>query len=356
MSSSSSGSLSFTPEDICNLLDLSMAYHTTDIQPTARQLPVCIWGPPGIGKTELVQSYARERQIRIILVHPAQFEEMGDLLGMPYSQDGKTFWAQPAWVPTEPGPGILLLDDLNRADARILNGLMSLLQTGQLASWSLPPSWWIVATANPEELSFAVTPLDDAIAGRMQHIQLRYDRSSWFAWAASRKLDIRGLGFLHHYPDLLPEIVSPRQAAQFLELMALIPSSNHGQLRLLATSMLPPDWAERLMTWMTLNQPDWLKPERFLDLEDPKTPLHALQEKLTPESALACKLELLNGIRPFIGESLSRSDRKMQNVISLLADSQINGNLILAFLHHFPASSPIHQAVLDAPQLREKIL
>ena len=135
-----------------------MAFHMQGTNAISRQLPVCIWGSPGIGKTELVQSFARERSIPLTVVHPAQFEEMGDLLGMPFSQEGKTHWAPPSWVPTEPGPGILLLDDLNRADARILNGLMSLLQTGGLASWSLPPFWWIVATANPEELDYSVTP------------------------------------------------------------------------------------------------------------------------------------------------------------------------------------------------------
>ena len=48
------------------------------------------------------------------------------------------------------GPGILLLDDINRADDRILRGCMQLLQNFELTSWKLPPKWQIVATANPE--------------------------------------------------------------------------------------------------------------------------------------------------------------------------------------------------------------
>lgn len=333
-----------------------MAFHMQGTNAISRQLPVCIWGSPGIGKTELVQSFARERSIPLTVVHPAQFEEMGDLLGMPFSQEGKTHWAPPSWVPTEPGPGILLLDDLNRADARILNGLMSLLQTGGLASWSLPPFWWIVATANPEELAYSVTPLDDAIAGRMQHIRMKFDRNSWFTWASTQRLDIRGLGFIHHFPHLLPETISPRQAAQFLALMAIIPSSDHDRMRLLATSMLPPDWVERLMTWITLDQPDWLTPERFLTMEQPMTALQSLREKLTPEQALSTKLALLDGITPLIKEPANLSARSSQNIIELLADPQINGNLVLAFLHHQPASSPLHEAVLNSSLVRQKIL
>ena len=41
--------------------------------------------------------------------------------------DEATVFAPPAWVPTADGPGILLLDDVNRADDRILRGLMQLL-------------------------------------------------------------------------------------------------------------------------------------------------------------------------------------------------------------------------------------
>ena len=63
---------------------------------------------------------------------------MGDLLGMPDIEiiDGKkqTVFEAPSWVPKEEGPGILLIDDVNRADDRILRGIMQLLQNYELAS------------------------------------------------------------------------------------------------------------------------------------------------------------------------------------------------------------------------------
>ena len=46
-------------------------------------LPVCIWGPHGVGKTELVKDYCKTKGWNFAYCAPAQFEEMGDLHGMP---------------------------------------------------------------------------------------------------------------------------------------------------------------------------------------------------------------------------------------------------------------------------------
>ena len=66
---------------------------------------------------------------------------MGDLVGMPSVENGRTIFSSPDWVPTEEGPGILLIDDVNRADDRILWGIMQLLQNYELVSWKLPNLW-----------------------------------------------------------------------------------------------------------------------------------------------------------------------------------------------------------------------
>ena len=92
-----------------------------------RGTPVLIWGSHGLGKTQSVIDYARENQWKVAYCAPAQFEEMGDLHGMPtlmdpdktISGDEYTVYSPPEWVPKEEGPGILLLDDINRAFGNI---------------------------------------------------------------------------------------------------------------------------------------------------------------------------------------------------------------------------------------------
>ena len=95
-----------------------------------RPTPICIWGAHGIGKTLLVTDFAKREGWKLAYCAPAQFEEMGDLHGLPMRKDPDpevtgdeyTVYLPPEWVPTEEGPGILLLDDLNRSDDRILRG------------------------------------------------------------------------------------------------------------------------------------------------------------------------------------------------------------------------------------------
>jgi MoxR-like ATPase len=63
-----------------------------------KKVPICIWGPHGIGKTEMLKSVADELTIEeersederwlFTNIAPAQFEEMGDLLGMPSIEPG----------------------------------------------------------------------------------------------------------------------------------------------------------------------------------------------------------------------------------------------------------------------------
>ena len=186
--------------------------------------PICIWGTHGLGKTHIVTDFARDRKWKFAYCAPAQFEEMGDLHGMPVttdpdpkvSGDERTVYLPPDWVPTEEGPGILLLDDINRADDRILRGCMQLLQNFELFSWHLPKRWQIVATANPEGGDYSVTPMDDAMLTRMLHTTLKFDPRIWAEWAANAGVDPRGIAFVLTYPEVVTgKRTTPRSLTQF---------------------------------------------------------------------------------------------------------------------------------------------
>lgn len=188
-----------------------------------RPTPLCIWGPHGLGKTASVMAFARARNWKLAYCAPAQFEEMGDLHGLPMrvapeagrAGDGYTAYLPPEWVPREQGPGILLLDDINRADDRILRGLMQLLQNFAMFSWSLPGKWQIVCTANPEGGDYAVTTMDDAMLTRMLHISLRFDPKAWARWAVSAGVDPRGIDFVLTYPEIVTgRRTTPRSLVQ----------------------------------------------------------------------------------------------------------------------------------------------
>lgn len=181
-------------------------------------IPVCIWGAHGIGKTQIVRDFAKQNNWKCISLAPAQFEEMGDLLGMPQIEGARTVFRKPAWAPEDFGPGILLLDDFNRADDRIIRGLMPLLQDGRTVSWGLPPDWHIVLTANPDNGDYSVTPLDASLLTRLLHVELVFDLPTWARWATNSRIPNLLIDFVLLYPDLIDhDRTTARSLVQFFD-------------------------------------------------------------------------------------------------------------------------------------------
>ena len=205
-------------EELVELMDHMITVNQREEAEGSRKTPLCVWGHHGIGKTELIEAYAAQRGYHWVYIAPAQFEEMGDLLGMPQIKEGRTAFAPPAWVPQEEGPGILLIDDVNRADDRILRGIMQLLQNYELSSWKLPKDWHILLTANPDDGHYSVTPMDDALLTRVMHVQLTFDAKQWARWAEKQALLPVGIFFVLAHPDLVQgKRTSPRTLVQFFK-------------------------------------------------------------------------------------------------------------------------------------------
>ena len=245
--------------------------------------PICIWGTHGLGKTQMVQEYARQKNWKLAYCAPAQFEEMGDLHGMPIvidptpdqpnSGDERTVFAPPDWVPKDEGPGILLLDDINRADDRILRGIMQLLQNFAMFSWEMPPRWQIVATANPEGASYSVTPMDDAMLTRMLHFTLIFDAKVWAKWAHGAKVDPRGIAFVLNYPEAVTgQRTTPRTLVQFLEQIEEIENlkSSIDKVANLAECVLDETTVAAFINFVNDELTGLLNPEDILDAKSTK--------------------------------------------------------------------------------------
>lgn len=260
-------------ESVTVLLEHALNIMTPD---AGRPIPVCIWGLHGIGKTELVRDLARARDCAFVYLAPAQFEEMGDLLGMPKISNDATLgevtrFVAPEWVPRQPGPGILLLDDVNRADDRILRGIMQLFQNYELVSWSLPPEWLIVCTANPDGGDYSVTTLDEAMLTRMLHITMEFNAQAWARWAERNDIDPRGINFVLAYPELVNgRRTTPRSLVQFFQsLRPLDDLRDHlGLVRLLGDAALDPETTQAFLAFVHLNLDRLPAPADILNTED----------------------------------------------------------------------------------------
>ncbi|MEC7987378.1 MAG: ATP-binding protein, partial [Myxococcota bacterium] len=117
-------------EEIEKLLQFSLRRNDTLAQQGKRGTPICVWGTHGIGKTQLILSVAKANNWTTVYCAPAQFEEMGDLHGIPETYDPSpetpnsgdeyTVYRPPQWLKSAISsanldqPGLLILDDFNR--------------------------------------------------------------------------------------------------------------------------------------------------------------------------------------------------------------------------------------------------
>jgi hypothetical protein len=240
-------------------------------------MPLCIWGAHGVGKTQLVEDFAREKGYQFCYLAPAQLEEMGDLLGLPALENGQTVLRPPAWAPSGPGPGILLIDDLNRADDRILRGLMQLLQRRALLSWQLPTGWQIVCTANPDNGDYSVTPLDEAMLSRLMNVTMRFEVQEWTLWARNHSVHPAGIQFLQSRSKEA-STANPRAWTQFFSAYAQAPAGDLDLILHLAMGIVGEKAAAEFIQFLRSGEDQIPTPEDILNTTDfPREVLPALR-------------------------------------------------------------------------------
>lgn len=307
---------------------------TNAIDGGGERTPICIWGVHGIGKTALVEQVAQTNGWKFAYVAPAQFEEMGDLHGLPVIDGANTRFAPPDWVPTEEGPGILLLDDFNRADDRILRGIMQLLQRGELISWSLPPHWHIVVTANPEGGDYSVTPLDDAMLTRMLHVSMEFEHEVWAKWAINAGVDERGIAFVLTYPEMVTgSRTTPRSLTHFFEQIRPIDDlrENWEHVHALALSALDAEGATAFMSFVNDDLNQLVSPAQILNNPWDDTEAR-LRELSTDDDGI--RLDRLNAVtvRLYLAataEGFAPAGNQGANLISFLTSDVLPSDLRL---------------------------
>lgn len=192
-------------------------------------------GESGIGKTSALLDIAKKLDMYCVKLNLAQIEELGDLIGYPIkeyymcSPEGECEWiasdvlehyisagyklhenqsrmsyALPSWVPRVENPNgtLLLLDDFNRADPRMIQATMELIDRGQYVSWSLPPKTTIVLSSNPDNGDYSVSTLDNAQKTRYMSFSVDFDIEVWAKWAEFEGLDSRTINFALSNPEI----------------------------------------------------------------------------------------------------------------------------------------------------------
>ncbi len=166
-----------SPDKIAAALELSMRARQQD-----KIYNVCLIGPPGVGKTEIVQQWANNKKLPNVTMTLSSYDPP-DFKGFPITQvvNGRqrlTF-ATPSFWPDE-GEGVIILEEMNRAPTSIMQCILSLTDARRgFDGYTLPKGWIVVACINPENTEYDVNSMDPALKDRFEMFQVGYDKKSF---------------------------------------------------------------------------------------------------------------------------------------------------------------------------------
>jgi hypothetical protein len=214
---------------------------------------VLLEGPTGIGKSELVGQVARKLGIAHTVLDLSLLEPP-DLVGLPIIEEGRTRYALPRFLP-QSGAGILMLEELNRAERYIQQPALQLLTARSLHEYVLPEGWVCFAAINPETGDYQVTPLDLALRARFLQVAVRPDRAAWLAWAGQNAVHPAVIALARAHEKIF-ESVPPRSftyASTLLSSMRPEELADATLLRDVLSGYLPSVWVSALASSASLS-------------------------------------------------------------------------------------------------------
>ncbi len=170
-----------------------------------RHTPVMLWGPPGVGKSQIVAQVAEAHGAPVVDIRLSQLEP-SDLRGIPFRVDGRVEWAIPSMLPDAErhGPkGILFLDEITSAPPAVSAAAYQLILDRRLGDYTVPPGWAIFAAGNRHGDRGVTYPMPTPLANRFAHLDVEPNLDDWVAWAHGAGIDERLIAFLRFRPELL---------------------------------------------------------------------------------------------------------------------------------------------------------
>lgn len=182
--------------------------------------PAFIWGPPGVGKSDVAAQAAYETCTTkaqpfadwyvsghrgLIDIRAVQLDPV-DVRGLPMVRDGRAAWAIPDMLPRvdrDGATGYLFLDELNAAPVSVQAAFFQLVLNRCLGDYVLPPGWQIVAAGNRQSDRAAAQRMPSALANRFAHIEIAANLDAWVQWANRTGIPAELVAFMRWRPELL---------------------------------------------------------------------------------------------------------------------------------------------------------
>ena len=166
--------------------------------PEIRQRPVLLMGPPGIGKTQIMEQIARELGVGLV-AYTITHHTRQSAVGLPFIREeefaGKTY-SVTEYTMSEiiasvyrrirdsgQREGILFIDEINCVSETLAPTMLQFLQCKMFGNQSVPEGWIIVAAGNPPEYNKSVREFDVVTLDRIKRIDVEADFDVWKEYA-----------------------------------------------------------------------------------------------------------------------------------------------------------------------------
>lgn len=179
--------------------------------------PVMMWGPPGVGKSQMVSEVAAKHGVPVIDIRLSQMEP-SDLRGIPFRTGDSVDWAIPAILPNvqrHGERGILFLDEITSAPPSVSAAAYQLILDRRLGAYEVPSGWAIFAAGNRQGDRGVTYAMPAPLANRFSHFEVEANLDDWSQWAYENNIDERLIGFLRFRPELLFDFDPARNPTAF---------------------------------------------------------------------------------------------------------------------------------------------
>jgi hypothetical protein len=160
--------------------------------------PLFLWGPPGIGKSDIVKQIGDTANRPVIDIRLPLWEPT-DIKGIPYynSDQGAMVWAPPAELPMDPdSDAIIFLDELNSAPPAVQAAAYQLVLNRRVGTYVLPKGVDIVAAGNRDGDRGVTYRMPKPLANRFLHLEMKPDFDDFQEWAVMNKVHADVVGYL----------------------------------------------------------------------------------------------------------------------------------------------------------------
>jgi MoxR-like ATPase len=174
--------------------------------------PVFIWGPPGIGKSALVEQFAVEVGLDCVSLIGSQLAPE-DLIGVPRIENDRSIFCPPRMIARD-DPYVLFVDELNACTFEVQKAFYSLINDRRLGEYRLPEGSVVVGAGNRAQDQAIVKPMSSALLNRMLHVELKPTARDWLQWAYAQGVHEWIISYVETRPDHL-WVVPPKVEETF---------------------------------------------------------------------------------------------------------------------------------------------